>query len=109
MGGVDLKDQKFQPYLMERKRGSKWYMKLFRRLLNVTVHNALLGYNSQNPIGDHLTVRLKLITWIFECYTRDVESHQTGRPPVNPLMHRLTERHFIEKIPATGKKAKPQK
>jgi hypothetical protein len=30
MGDVDLKDQKLQPYLLERKRGSKWYVKLFR-------------------------------------------------------------------------------
>lgn len=28
MGGVDLKDQKLQPYLLERKRGMKWYLKL---------------------------------------------------------------------------------
>jgi hypothetical protein len=25
-GGVDLKDQKLQPYLLERKKGSKWYI-----------------------------------------------------------------------------------
>jgi hypothetical protein len=62
MGGVDLKDQKFQPYILDRKRGSKWYMKLFRRLLNVTVHNALNVYNSKNSTCDHLTFRLKLIT-----------------------------------------------
>jgi hypothetical protein len=30
MCGVDLKDQKLQPYLLERKKGSKWYIKLFR-------------------------------------------------------------------------------
>jgi hypothetical protein len=30
LGGVNLKDQKLQPYLLEKKRGSKWYMKLFR-------------------------------------------------------------------------------
>jgi hypothetical protein len=48
MGGVDLKDQKLQPYLLERKKGSKWYIKLFRQLLNVSVHNALIFYNSQN-------------------------------------------------------------
>jgi hypothetical protein len=48
MGGADLKDQKLQPYLLERKKGSNWYIKLFRRLLNVNVHNALIVYNSQN-------------------------------------------------------------
>jgi len=39
MGGVDLKDQLFQPYLLERKKITKWYIKLFRRLLNITVLN----------------------------------------------------------------------
>jgi hypothetical protein len=62
MGGVDLKDQTLQGYLLDRKKGSKWYMKLFQRLLNVTVHNALVIYNSQNNSTDHLTFRLQLIT-----------------------------------------------
>ena len=35
MGGVDLKDQPLQPYLLERMNMTKWYIKLFRRLLNV--------------------------------------------------------------------------
>ena len=39
MGGVDLKDQLLQPYLLERKKMSKWYIKLFRRFLNITVLN----------------------------------------------------------------------
>jgi hypothetical protein len=63
MCGVDLKDQKIQPYLLERKRQSE--IKLFRRLLNVTVHNALTVYNSQNTTCDHLAFRLELITSIF--------------------------------------------
>jgi hypothetical protein len=50
------------------EKGSKWYMKLFRRLLNVTVHNALIVYNSQNATCDHFTFRLELITSIFEHY-----------------------------------------
>lgn len=44
MGGVDLKDQKLSMYLLERKRGVKWYMKIFKRLLNVSIHNALVMY-----------------------------------------------------------------
>jgi hypothetical protein len=57
MGGVVLKDKKIQPYLLERKRQSE--IKLFRRFLNVTVHNALIVYNSQNPTCDHLAFRLE--------------------------------------------------
>jgi hypothetical protein len=35
MGGADKKDKLLKMYLVERKRINKWYMKLFRRLLNV--------------------------------------------------------------------------
>lgn len=42
MGGVDLKDQKLSMYLLERKRCVKWYMKIFKRLLNVSVLNAFI-------------------------------------------------------------------
>ena len=42
MEGVDLKDQKLQPYLIERKRCIKWYMKLFRLVMNTAVHNSLV-------------------------------------------------------------------
>jgi hypothetical protein len=37
MGAIDLKDQLLNMYLVERKRMSKWYMKLFKRLLNCSV------------------------------------------------------------------------
>lgn len=36
MGGVDLKEQVLSTYLLERKRGLKWYIKVFRRLLNTS-------------------------------------------------------------------------
>ena len=42
MVGVDLKDQLLQPYLLERKKMTKWYIKLFRRLLNITVLNCMV-------------------------------------------------------------------
>jgi hypothetical protein len=46
MIGVDLKDQLLQPYLIERKQMNKWYMKLFRRLLNTSILNAMIIYRS---------------------------------------------------------------
>jgi hypothetical protein len=39
MGGVDLKDQDLQIYILERKTMTKWYMKMFRRIHNVTILN----------------------------------------------------------------------
>jgi hypothetical protein len=70
----------------------------------VTVHNAVIAYKNQNPTCDHFTFRLEVIITIFERYAWGVQSHQIVRPSVNPLLQRLTERHFIEKIPATGKR-----
>ena len=32
MGEIDLKDQLLQPYLLVRKKMTKWNIKLFRRL-----------------------------------------------------------------------------
>jgi hypothetical protein len=42
MGGVDLKDQLLQNYLLERKQMTKWYIKLFRRLLKSTILNCIV-------------------------------------------------------------------
>lgn len=42
MGGVDKKDQMLATYPIERKRTRIWYKKFFRRLLNVSVLNALI-------------------------------------------------------------------
>jgi hypothetical protein len=45
MGGVDLKDQLLHSYLIERKQMNK-YMKLFSRLLNTSVLNAMIIYRN---------------------------------------------------------------
>jgi hypothetical protein len=33
VGGGDLKDQIFEPYIIERNQGKNWCMKFFKRLL----------------------------------------------------------------------------
>jgi hypothetical protein len=48
MGGIHLKNQLLQIYLVKRKRMNKWYMKLFQRLLNSTVVNTLILYYREN-------------------------------------------------------------
>ena len=42
-----------EPYLLERKKMTKWYIKLFRRLLNVTVLNCM--------VIDHFKFRVELV------------------------------------------------
>jgi hypothetical protein len=46
MGGVDLKDQMLQPYLLETKKGNKWYIKFFKRLINVAIHNTMVLFRT---------------------------------------------------------------
>lgn len=50
MRGVDLKDHKLQPYLVGRKVCMKWYLKMFRRLLNTPVHNVLIIHSKNEDI-----------------------------------------------------------
>jgi hypothetical protein len=68
MGGVDLRDQKLQPYLLKRKKGSKWYAKLFKRLLNVTIRNSMVIYRSlhANKKTDPLIFRLHLTKDLYK-------------------------------------------
>lgn len=44
MLGVDMKDQMLQPYLLERKKSTKWYQKLFKRLLGVAIRSTMVIY-----------------------------------------------------------------
>jgi len=63
MGGVDLKDQLLQPYLLGRKKMTKWYIKLFRRLLNTTFLNCMVichANSGQNKV-DHFKFRVELV------------------------------------------------
>jgi len=39
MGGVHLKDQLLHMCMVKRKKKTKWYLKLFKSLLNSTVLN----------------------------------------------------------------------
>jgi hypothetical protein len=64
MIGVDLKDQLLHSYLIERKQMNKWYKKLFRRLLNTSILNAMIIYKSNTGRSiDQLSFRVQ---WLRE-------------------------------------------
>jgi len=44
VGGVDLKDQLLHMYMVKREKMTKWYLKLFKRLLKSTVLNSFIVY-----------------------------------------------------------------
>ena len=109
MGGIDLKDQLLQPYLLERKKMSKWYIKRFRRLLNITVLNCMVIYraNSGQTKRDHFKFRVELVQALLTA--RGSVRKFRGHHSTDKNMPRLLERHFPERIPLTEKKARPTK
>jgi hypothetical protein len=82
---------------------NEWYMKLFRRLLNATVLNALVIYRQDigRNIG-HLTFRIELIEGLLVKYS--VQPKVPGHHDGDNTVKRLTERHFPGRIPPTEKK-----
>jgi len=111
MGGVDLKDQLLQPYLLERKKMTKWYIKVFRRLLNTTVLNCMVicRANSRQIKIDHFKFRVELVqALLIENGSDSVRKFQ-GHHSTDKNVPRLLERHFPERIPPTEKKARPTK
>lgn len=109
MGGVDKRDQMLHGYLVERKKGNKWYIKLFKRLLNISVLNSYIISKCHNAKQDHFEARLQLIQCLIEKYGAAVKRPTIGRPTTEPRPSRLVERHFIERIPPTEKKERPQR
>ncbi|XP_028157151.1 piggyBac transposable element-derived protein 4-like isoform X1 [Ostrinia furnacalis] len=80
MGGADSKDQKLSMYLLERKRGQKWYMKVFKRLLNTSLLNTFIIY-TKNPMPRPLTHR----EFRVEVALGLLEHFSSKETPVNPL------------------------
>jgi hypothetical protein len=111
MLGVDLKDQLLQLHLLERKKGTKWYLKLFKRLLSVAIHNSVVIYqcllNNKNTVS--LKFRLSLAQGLVEKNNSGVPCPVHGHPSIELPPKRLAEQHFLEHIPATGKKARPKR
>jgi hypothetical protein len=104
----NLKDQMVQQYLMESKWAKKWYMKCFKRLINVAVHNAFVVYNSRNKMY-YLTYHMGLIkAFILTHKPQAASPAGPGAPSINPPPDDLLWRRFTENNPLTGKKAKPK-
>jgi len=102
-GGVDLKDQLFQPYLLERREMTKWYIKLLRRLVNTTVLNCMvicLANSGQIKI-DHFKFSVELVQALLIDHVSDSVRKFLGHYSTDKNVPRLLERHFLERIPPT--------
>ena len=110
MVGVDLKDQLMNMYLLERKRMSRWYMKLFKRLLNAAVLNSLIIFK-QNT-GRHceqFDFRIQLVESLFTTFASVRGKNVPGSRPSDNTVPRLTERHFIRRVTPKNAKSRPQR
>ncbi|CAB3233207.1 unnamed protein product [Arctia plantaginis] len=83
MGGIDLKDQMLSSFPIERHRNLIWYKKLFRRLLNVLIHNSSVIHDHGRTKSDKLgnrSFRVRLLEEILETYCN------TPQAPVQPTL-----------------------
>jgi hypothetical protein len=109
MIGVDLKDQLLLSCLIERKRVNKWYAKLFHKLLNTSVLNAIIYKNNPGKWIDQLSFRIKLVEGLFMKYANTAESKVLGRCSSDNTVLCIMVRQFISKIQPTEKKSRPQR
>lgn len=109
MGGVDREDQHLSNSPVARKHGKKFYMKIFFHLMEQALWNAFVLYTKQVGSISSLEFRLQLIDEYIETYHNPEYSSKGVRPSKTPNPLRLTERHFLEPIPSTVKKATPTK
>jgi len=111
MGGVDLKDQFLHMYMVERKKKTKWYLKLFKRLLNSTVLNLFVIYRQVTGRNiEQLSYRIQLVEGVFTKYAHAAEMQSVpGRQASNNTVPRPTERHFLRKVAPKTEKSKLQR
>jgi len=106
-----LKDQLLHMYMVERKKMTKWYLQLFKRLLNSTVLNSFIVY--QQVMGRYiqqLSYRIQLVEGLFTKYAHAAETWSVpGQQASDNTVPQLTERHFLRKVAPKTEKSKPQR
>ena len=90
---------------------TKWYLKLFKRLLHSTVLNSFVIYRQMTGRNiEQLLYRIQLVEGLFMKHARAVETRSVlGRQASNNTVPRLTERHFLRKVASKTEKSKPQR
>lgn len=104
MGGVDRTDQLLQPYEIATK-SLKWYKKLAIHFLQLAMLNSFLLYKKDGGQKRFLEFQRDVISVLV--FGRDNGAHHDIPREENVV--RLRERHFLEQIPPTDSKQKPQK
>ena len=103
MCGFHLKDHLLQHYILERKKMTKCYIKLFRRLLNNLVLNwmVICRTNTGQTIIDHFKFRVELIQALLIEHGSESVRKFRGYHSMDKNVPRFLERYFPERIPPT--------
>lgn len=107
MGGVDKVDQHLSDYPVTRKRGKKYYKKIFFHLLELALWNSYILYKKCGGVKSPLQYRLCLIKEMFEKYHPNLLPSTSGRPSKSPNPLRMSKGHYPDYVPATEKKQCP--
>ena len=98
-------------YMVERKKMTKWYVRIFKRLLNTTVLNSFVVYRQVMGRNiQQLSYRIQLVDGLFMKYVCAEEMWSVlGRQASDNTVPWLTERHFLRKVAPKTEKSKPQR
>jgi hypothetical protein len=90
---------------------TKWYLKLFKRLLNSTVFSSFFIYRQVTGRNmQQFSYRIQLVKGLFTKYARAAETRIVpGRQASDNTVPRPTERYFLRKVTPKTEKPKPQK
>lgn len=104
MGLIDKSDMQMS-FNNTARRSIKWYKKFFFHLLDLSVLNSGIVYNSLKETKLKLPeYRLKLIEQLLQTYSSGTSQSRPGRKIIGDYPTSLTERHFPSRIvPPEGK------
>ena len=90
---------------------TKWYLKLFKRLLNSTVLNSFVVYQQVTGRNiQQLSRRIQLVEGPCMKYARAAEMWSVpGWQASDNAVPQLTERHFLRKVTCKTEKSKHQR
>jgi len=107
MGAVDQSDMVLSSVHSSRKT-MRWYKKIFFHLMDLALLNAHLLHRQKTgkrmPLAQF---QMEVIRQLIQQHKPNIPSKCTHRKRKADLPSRLTERHFMDKLPPTAKKAAP--
>ncbi|XP_023235204.1 piggyBac transposable element-derived protein 4-like [Centruroides sculpturatus] len=105
MGGIDLADQCITTYSIARARLKKYYHKMFRHLLDITIFNSFILYKKCGGTLTQLNFRLQLVDQLTEKYIGGITKPVPSRKHMQEITpNRLLERHFLRANSPTSTK-----